>query len=286
MSGCPHVVWALRQRGLSASERVVLIYLADKANGAMVCWPSIQTIATETELSVRTVHSAVHQLEANRLIRIEARKRQVHHYHILRPAEPSKAANSAPKDDVDTANSAYQEPQDLHDNAQELHVADAAEPANPAKFTCKTPQIEPANLAENPPKKEPPKDSPKRETRRRAREPDPPGFAEFYAAYPKKKSPAEAAKAFAQQLEAGAKAEEIMAGLLHHTFNPVYQFIPYPASWLRDKAWKDAPDPPPQEPQYNPANLTGAYQLSRRLQEKERRMAEQSGMLALEERWS
>jgi hypothetical protein len=84
---CPHVVWALRQRGLSASERVVLIYLADKANKVMVCWPSLHTIAAAVELSPRTVHSAVHRLQALTLIRIETRGQHSNHYHILRPIE-------------------------------------------------------------------------------------------------------------------------------------------------------------------------------------------------------
>lgn len=83
---CPHVVWALRQRGLSAPERVVLIYLADKARAPeMVCWPSIDTIAEATELAEKTVRRAVLRLADLRLIRIEARRRHTHHYHILRP---------------------------------------------------------------------------------------------------------------------------------------------------------------------------------------------------------
>lgn len=82
---CPHVVWALRQRGLSASERVTLIYLADRANGAKVCWPTIEEIAEAVELSPRTIHTAVHRLHDLGLIRIKPRFKQSHNYLILRP---------------------------------------------------------------------------------------------------------------------------------------------------------------------------------------------------------
>jgi hypothetical protein len=102
MSGCPHVVWALRQRGLTAAERVVLIYLANRANGALLCWPSVATIAEDCELSSRTVQAAIKRLSSLGLIRIERRHRQSHHYHILRPvkgadAEGAKSAPNSPQ---------------------------------------------------------------------------------------------------------------------------------------------------------------------------------------------
>jgi hypothetical protein len=82
---CQTIIWALRQRGLSAPERVVLMYLADKANGALVCWPSIETICEAIELSDKTVRRAVQRLAELHLIRIQAKHRHNHHYHILHP---------------------------------------------------------------------------------------------------------------------------------------------------------------------------------------------------------
>lgn len=66
-------------------------------------------------------------------------------------------------------------------------------------------------------------------------------FAEFYAAYPRKVAPDAGLKAWGQVRAAGASAAEIMAGLAVHKFSDDPQFIPHPATWLRQGRWKDRP---------------------------------------------
>lgn len=68
-------------------------------------------------------------------------------------------------------------------------------------------------------------------------------FLAFYAAYPKKKSRQDAEKAYRQVRKRGVSHETIMAGLekakrADHRFRDE-QFMPYPASWLRDGGYED-----------------------------------------------
>lgn len=87
----PAFAWALEQgrsHRLSASDRIVLIYLADKANGARVCWPGQETIAEWTGLTSRTVRAALGRLAKTGLIRLEERPGKVTSYHIQREDNP------------------------------------------------------------------------------------------------------------------------------------------------------------------------------------------------------
>jgi len=92
----------------------------------------------------------------------------VHHYHILRPADPPKTEKSADQTVQDLQRDMQDlqaaKVQDSQHDMQDLQTATSSEPANSANFTCKTLQFEPANFAENPPKKESPKDSQERES--------------------------------------------------------------------------------------------------------------------------
>lgn len=81
-----------------------------------------------------------------------------------------------------------------------------------------------------------------------ARNADDPLFGEFYNAYPRKKEPTDARKAWdksiktadPQSIIAGARAlaTEVAAG------RKEIQYTPYPAAWLRAGGWADEPDPP------------------------------------------
>lgn len=64
----PHIKWAASQRNLSPVRRLVLIALADRANGERVCFPSFARIAADYEISQRSVVSAVEYLESRGLI--------------------------------------------------------------------------------------------------------------------------------------------------------------------------------------------------------------------------
>ncbi len=67
MSTC----WPLQ--GMSATQKAVLISLADNANDEGVCWPSVPRIALRTCLSDRAVQSAIKWLCEANLLAVKAR---------------------------------------------------------------------------------------------------------------------------------------------------------------------------------------------------------------------
>ena len=84
--------WALERGatlGLPLADRMVLIYLADKANGIGVCWPGQETIVRFTGLAIRTVRAAVRRLEGLRLISLEEAPGIATRYHINRELTPA-----------------------------------------------------------------------------------------------------------------------------------------------------------------------------------------------------
>ncbi len=76
-------------------------------------------------------------------------------------------------------------------------------------------------------------------------EPDEPGdgFAEFYAAYPRKEARRKAEQAWRAALKR-ADRDTIMAGLARFPFQGDRQFVPLPASWLNADRWADQPPDP------------------------------------------
>ena len=64
--------WAWQQ-ALPPAEKLLLLALADAADGQHTCSPSIATLAAQCAVSTRTVRRLLHHLEAKTLI---ARKRQ------------------------------------------------------------------------------------------------------------------------------------------------------------------------------------------------------------------
>lgn len=66
----------------------------------------------------------------------------------------------------------------------------------------------------------------------------PPGFAEFWSAYPKRKAKGDSAKAFVQV--GGIEVlPEILKDLKRRQWPTDSTFIPYPASYLRGWRWLD-----------------------------------------------
>lgn len=88
----PAFVWAL-ERGaalkLHPSDRLVLIYLSDMANGNLICWPGQPLIERFTGLKNNTVREAIRRLTDAQLIRVETAPGKVTRYHILRSPTPA-----------------------------------------------------------------------------------------------------------------------------------------------------------------------------------------------------
>lgn len=81
--------WALNQETGSAAAKSVLLILANRADHKGVCWPGIDGIARQTELSRRTVIRQIKNLEDGGFISVihrggegEGRKSNVYQCHI------------------------------------------------------------------------------------------------------------------------------------------------------------------------------------------------------------
>lgn len=62
-------VWHLSS--INSTEKLLLLALADWANDEGLCWPSIDTLATKTSLSRRSVQGTIRKLEKGGLLRRE-----------------------------------------------------------------------------------------------------------------------------------------------------------------------------------------------------------------------
>jgi hypothetical protein len=165
----PHIAWAFAQRGLTAAQRVVLIALAERANGERTCFPSEETLAADCELSLRSIAAAVKYLsgqgdddeDARRLIEIVSDKAEraailakagarvtarVNVYRILRPVDGAKTAPTNGHDSAKSAPSEKSYPQAAVVSAKSARStpSDSAKSSNRA---CKKRQIEHAPFA-------------------------------------------------------------------------------------------------------------------------------------------
>ena len=60
--------WALTVKGLKPSTKIVLIYLSDRHNPDHGCFPSVARLAADCEMSERSVHYHIDELERRGLI--------------------------------------------------------------------------------------------------------------------------------------------------------------------------------------------------------------------------
>ncbi len=84
---------------------------------------------------------------------------------------------------------------------------------------------------------------------------EPDGFADFWAAYPRRVGKGAALKAFAKAIASGASVAEIAAGLNRQRWPAEERFIPHPATWLNQARWQD--DPGAAAPEPAPAHQPG-----------------------------
>jgi hypothetical protein len=255
----PMMSAALRTPGLAPSERLVYVYLCDRANGEMVCWPTADTIAADLELSRRAVLGGITKLRRMSLIETQMRYKQSSIYRILPTKTPPRAqspngAESAPEADWDVSRfDATVAPEVCDaDIAPEPGVQKTASGVqNPAFSGAKSCDSGVQNLHTESPiesSNESPTESPIPRARKKSRgcvtavpEAWLIAFAAFYAAYPNKKAPERARRAFFACLRKGVTPAEIMAGLDRFVFDDRPRFRPHPATWLNDARWRDEP---------------------------------------------
>lgn len=153
----PHFAWAFEvgiKYDLPTSARMVLIALAERANGVRECWPSLPRISKDTGLSERSAHTWVHFLANHEpaLVRMQQRGREMH-YFILRPGETG----------VKSRETVAEQPPEAP--LQDLQGTPAETLANPAPDPCKSCTGTLATVASESLKKNPLRESPKEGTR-------------------------------------------------------------------------------------------------------------------------
>lgn len=75
------IQWALAQR-TGATAKLVLLVLADHADRTGYCWPGIDRLITQTELSRRTIIRMLEQLEKQELLLRKRRANQSNTYQL------------------------------------------------------------------------------------------------------------------------------------------------------------------------------------------------------------
>lgn len=84
---------------------------------------------------------------------------------------------------------------------------------------------------------------------------EPEGFAQFWAAYPRKVAKQDALRAFAKIRPDAELLERMLASLERHKASRQWsrdggQYIPYPATWLNGRRWEDGLDGVEATPRY------------------------------------
>lgn len=233
------LAWASRQTTGGPGPKVVLLSLAKRADESWSCYPGQDTLAEETEQSVRTVRDQLKKLEEQGLIRRESRGkpgggRTSDRYFLLVEGKPADPAGKG-------------------------------KPADPAGQTGKQLPVQTGNLlpvnsqVEQPEVEQtgmscdgalfdlgaPPEAAP-------AATPDLPTFEEFWQAYPPDRRIAKknALRAWERALLAVPLAQRaefaarVVDGAKRYTKERAGQdarFTKHPATWLNGGCWDDAP---------------------------------------------
>lgn len=206
--------WAIQQRGLKPATKLVLFYLADRHNPDHGCFPSHETLATDCEMSERSVSTHLDKLEdAGLILRSTGRRAGGlwgHTRYMLgfELGFTPRVANVADGDGLQVL---------------QERVADIASDGL---------QVLQTNLVRVTPVREPCKiDS---------------SFAEFWTHYPRKIGKAGAFKAFAKAAKKH-NADDILFGLSQQIAGmnaKEQQFIPHAATWLNAERWTDDAEQP------------------------------------------
>ena len=203
---------AMSIRGVSASEKLLLLVLANYADDKMMCWPSHKRIAEDTSLSQRTILSLLKGLEARGVITRSERHRHdgsrssdIITLHLGGETAAGGGETISPRGET---------------------IAGGGEMVSPLTT------FEPSLNHQEEPKKISVKS-------------DDAGFERFWVEYPRKVAKPEARKAFAKawrKLPTGNEVETLIGALERAKAawtDP--QFIPHPATWLNREQWQDEP---------------------------------------------
>lgn len=210
------ITCAMALRGVSPSEKLLLLALANYADERMQCWPSQRRLAEDTCLTDRTVRALLAKLEREGTISRTERTRE----------DNSRSTDIVTLHFAGVVMSPASGGAEIISGGVRKPLPGGAETASGHEPSLNH-QPEPTA--------------------------DPDGFAAWWEAYPRKSAKGAARKAYKAALKK-AKPEVLLASLVAHRFSPEARYQPHPATWLNGECWADAsaepsrPDPPSADP--------------------------------------
>jgi hypothetical protein len=215
---------ALHVPGLSLAEKLVLVFLADKADPKGESYWGIDHMAFVLGIkSSRTVSNALHTLARKGHIEITPRPRRTSIYRLMfgvrSYADPAKNDRVTP------------ESYPAKNDGVEVHLATI----DPAKNDAIAPQNMGGESPIESPKENPPLNPRAREAARESGEVQQ-AFDEFWKAYPPTDGGyVSAFAAYREAVEGGAEPADILEGLAAYPFR---RFVFRPDRWLREECWR------------------------------------------------
>ena len=236
------MAWSAKQTVGNSSRKFILMMLADRANDAGECWPSLNTIAKDCEISKRTVSTHIKRLQDDGFIRIEHVKTGTsfasnrYHLNICRGSENlagvvREMQGGSARDAIGSEGVSIGVVREMHTN---LSVEPINEPIN-EPILSPSAQVSEEDTESSHSK---PNASAKKEEYTAA-------FEEFWAVYPKKKGKGGAFRSWKRKkldvAEVVAAVEAQKNSFDWQKDNG--QFIPHPQTWLNNSCWLDEDSP-------------------------------------------
>ncbi len=141
---------------MPATPKIVLISLADQANDAGICWPSVVSICRRTCLAERTVQGAIRWLKKAGLVSIESRNGRSTIYTICPDCYTQPQQQVHPRSRCTPAESATPPPQNLPPTPAARAPRTVSEPSSEpveAKEATAPPSGSPATVVKKSPKR-------------------------------------------------------------------------------------------------------------------------------------
>ncbi|MDX8382955.1 MAG: helix-turn-helix domain-containing protein [Ghiorsea sp.] len=146
-------VWAWKKKGIKSSDKIVLLSLADRANEAHICFPSIARLASDTCLNRKTIMDCLLRLENGGLIIAKKRGGSVNVYTLVGVQsrhETSTEIGTSPKTGTSTENGTAPVPKTGLTPVPKLGHEPKREPKKNLKgFSGSKPTAKPENVSDD-----------------------------------------------------------------------------------------------------------------------------------------
>ena len=201
--------WALDLEGLSSTQKLVLILLANHANEDDVCWPSITRLTKKAGLGRATVFRALDELERQGIV---TRTERVH----------EKGGRSTSLFTLQIEASVGVSARPVVSDPPSHSETPPVSPRDPPRLTVRPHEsnIEPITSNQTPSHSET-------------------SFDLWWESYPRKAAKGSARKAYASALKK-VPADSLLKLTKAFDFGKDEKFIPHPATWLNAERWIEA----------------------------------------------